>query len=203
MKIHRSYYKEYLFFFGTDEQATGEGALGQQVDDLLAANVAVGAMCGFSDEAYTLYFASEFALNNLDYTVEEFVALSQGSFMNVVFPEDRDVVQKALDDSSFEHFEFRMIAKDNTPRWFTGKCTVNVLDDGGNLPLDPGRACVQERDALEAFARHVHPAQYHSWDCGSYGIGLHRRKDQEQLLSHLRCCHAPHGHGRACDGTSW
>ena len=40
MKIHRSYYKEYLFFFGTDEQATGEGALGQQVDDLLAANVA-------------------------------------------------------------------------------------------------------------------------------------------------------------------
>lgn len=36
MKIHRSYYKEYLFFFGTDEQATGEGALGQQVDDLLA-----------------------------------------------------------------------------------------------------------------------------------------------------------------------
>ena len=83
MKIHRSYYKEYLFFFGTDEQATGEGALGQQVDDLLAANVAVGAMCGFFDEAYTLYFASEFALNNLDYTVEEFVALSQGSFMNV------------------------------------------------------------------------------------------------------------------------
>lgn len=54
MKIHRSYYKEYLFFFGTDEQATGEGALGQQVDDLLAANVAVGAMCGFFDEAYTL-----------------------------------------------------------------------------------------------------------------------------------------------------
>ena len=48
MKIHRSYYKEYLFFFGTDEQATGEGALGQQVDDLLAANVAVGAMCGIS-----------------------------------------------------------------------------------------------------------------------------------------------------------
>lgn len=104
MKIHRSYYKEYLFFFGTDEQATGEGALGQQVDDLLAANVAVGAMCGFFDEAYTLYFASEFALNNLDYTIEDFVELSQGSFMNVVFPEDRDVVQKALDDSSFEHF---------------------------------------------------------------------------------------------------
>ena len=48
MKIHRSYYKEYLFFFGTDEQATGEGALGQQVDDLLAANVAVGASAASS-----------------------------------------------------------------------------------------------------------------------------------------------------------
>lgn len=163
MKIHRSYYKEYLFFFGTDEQATGEGALGQQVDDLLAANVAVGAMCGFFDEAYTLYFASEFALNNLDYTVEEFVALSQGSFMNVVFPEDRDVVQKALDDSSFEHFEFRMIAKDNTPRWFTGKCTVNVLDDGRRVWVATFRSIRKSmrsrRDALEAFARHVHPAQ--------------------------------------------
>lgn len=148
MKIHRSYYKEYLFFFGTDEQATGEGALGQQVDDLLAANVAVGAMCGFFDEAYTLYFASEFALNNLDYTVEEFVALSQGSFMNVVFPEDRDVVQKALDDSSFEHFEFRMIAKDNTPRWFTGKCTVNVLDDGRRVWVATFRS-IQEEHAFK------------------------------------------------------
>ena len=148
MKIHRSYYKEYLFFFGTDEQATGEGALGQQVDDLLAATVAVGAMCGFFDEAYTLYFASEFALNNLDYTVEEFVALSQGSFMNVVFPEDRDVVQKALDDSSFEHFEFRMIAKDNTPRWFTGKCTVNVLDDGRRVWVATFRS-IQEEHAFK------------------------------------------------------
>lgn len=148
MKIHRSYYKEYLFFFGTDEQATGEGALGQQVDDLLAANVAVGAMCGFFDEAYTLYFASEFALNNLDYTVEEFMELSQGSFMNVVFPEDRDVVQKALDDSSFDHFEFRMIAKGNTPRWFTGKCTVNALDDGRRVWVATFRS-IQEEHAFK------------------------------------------------------
>lgn len=144
MKIHRSYYKEHLFFFGTDGQATGEGALGQQVDDLLAANVAVGAMCGFFDEAYTLYFASEFALNNLDYTVEDFMELSQGSFMNVVFPEDRAVVQKALDDGSFEHFEFRMIAKGNTPRWFTGKCTVNALDDDRRVWVATFRSIQEE-----------------------------------------------------------
>ncbi len=49
MKIHRSYYKEHLFFFGTDDQATGEGAIRQKIDEMIAANVEDGAMRRFLD----------------------------------------------------------------------------------------------------------------------------------------------------------
>ena len=126
--------------------------------------------------------------------------------MNVVFPEDRDVVQKALDDSSFDHFEFRMIAKGNTPRWFTGKCTVNALDDGRRVWVATFRSIQEEH----AFKKEMLSKLSHDMFTplntilGTADLMASAAPTKRPRTAVISSTMLPRAHdSRACDGASW
>lgn len=148
VQAHRSFYKEDLFFIGEDE-ASGDGALGQQIVDLLSANFAVGAVCGFYEDGYPVYCISDFALQNLDMSIGDFLQQTGGNFLELVFPEDRGIFVQAHKDGEGDTCEYRLIAKGGKPRWFSEHCTSAATPDGRPVWISSLRS-VEESHLLKS-----------------------------------------------------
>ena len=146
-RAHRSFYKEDLYFIGEDG-GSGDGALGQQIVDLLSNNFAVGAVCGFYEDGFPLYFISDFALQNLNLTIDELLERTHGNYEELIFPEDREAFAASLEDDSWETCEYRLITKSGEPRWFSEHRTQAVAPDGRPIWIGSLRS-VQDAHALK------------------------------------------------------
>lgn len=75
-------------------------------------NHAVGFLTGYYDEKMTIACVSEFLLHNLGYSYEEFMKVSEHSLLNIVYEDDRMIVEA----ERFQHIhgegELRMLSQD-------------------------------------------------------------------------------------------
>ena len=95
-----SYYKAYLYF--PDERMRQKANLAaDSILQMIGANSGVGAVSGLYDAQYSICFFSNLMAEFLGYTNEELMAKADGSYLNLVSPEDRERFCK---DESMERY---------------------------------------------------------------------------------------------------
>ena len=74
-------YREERIYLDKEEQIGQEAV--EAVRKVIAMNNSVGTIVGYYDEALTIFSVSDYLLNTLDYSLEEFNTLSKGSLKNI------------------------------------------------------------------------------------------------------------------------
>ena len=99
-----SFYREPLYFVG--EACAEEGQFYQSaIVSVLAANEAVGVVAGMYDERFSVRFVSGFALQNLQMTFQDFLDATDGSFLELVYPDDREEFLARIVSPTAERWE--------------------------------------------------------------------------------------------------
>lgn len=111
-----AHYKAYLYF-PTNEMRQKANHATDAMQQMIGANTGVGAISGFYDSQCSICFLSQFMAELFGYTVDEFVEASQGSYLNLIAPEDRDRYRKS---DSLERY-YKLIDKDGN------RCRVKEL----------------------------------------------------------------------------
>lgn len=106
--IPRSYYKGHLYFPNAEMQQRANLAT-ETVLKLIGENSGVGAVSGCYDDRLSICYFSNLTSELLGYTREEFLEVSQGSYLNVILPEDRDIYLRNQDMIRY----YRALGKDN------------------------------------------------------------------------------------------
>ncbi len=95
-----SYYKAYLYF--PDEKMRQRANLAaDSILQMIGANSGVGAVSGLYDAQYSICFFSNLMAEFLGYTNEELMSKADGSYLNLIAPEDRERFCK---DESMERY---------------------------------------------------------------------------------------------------
>lgn len=127
-----SFYREPLYFVG--EACDEEGQFYQSaIVSVLAANEAVGVVAGMYDERFSVRFVSGFALQNLQMTFQDFLDATDGSFLELVYPDDREEFLARIVSPTAERWEYRLVDKAGNPRWFEERRSECVAPDGTTL----------------------------------------------------------------------
>ncbi len=125
------YYQEEIFFTGDNSRELGENQ--EKIVEMLRGNLAVGAVGGFFEEGYPVYFISHFALNNLGLSFEEFMERTGGSFLKAVHEEDRHIFEAASPQEGNDVREYRMLSRDGTAVWVNEVRTLSHTSDGRKI----------------------------------------------------------------------
>ena len=148
--MERYYYREEIFFVDhSDREFLEEN--NNKVIELLNNNSAVGVVGGFYDEGYPLYFISQFALKSLGYTFDEFMAMTEGKFIEAVCPEDRNFYCAGMGEEGESVREFRMLHKNGENIWVGEVRMESVTADGRRLWLSSIRVVHNEHLARREF----------------------------------------------------
>ena len=96
-------------------------------------NHAVGFLAGYYDEKMTIACVSEFLLHNLGYSYEEFMKVSEHSLLNIVYADDRMIVE----EERFQHIhgegELRMLSQDGAV--FSAYCCKKDTTDANGSQM--------------------------------------------------------------------
>ena len=79
----KCYYKEHVYF-GDDKKLEVTEDMQYKINKILTDNTAVGVISGYFDEGFTLNFISEFALNIIGYTYDDFIEVTDNHILNIV-----------------------------------------------------------------------------------------------------------------------
>ncbi len=125
----KSFYKEELYFcndFSQDKQHIEQDKILQ----LLSKNMAVGVACGVYDKNFTTICISDFMLNNLGYTFEDFERRTNGSYIAIVHPDDKGIFAAHARTDGMTQREYRMIAKNGGTVW-VNEIREDTVNDAG------------------------------------------------------------------------
>ncbi len=78
-------------------------------------NEAVGAVAGYYDKELSIVFASDIFLQNLGYSHEEFLNVTDSSLLKIIYDKDRNMFEVNRFKKSTGMSEFKMLAKDGSP----------------------------------------------------------------------------------------
>lgn len=101
-----SYYKAYLYF-PTEEIRQRCNLAADSILQMIGANSGVGAVSGLYDESCSICFFSNLTAEFLGYTNEELLKVAQGSYLNLVAPDDRE---RFCNDEAMERY-YGLISK--------------------------------------------------------------------------------------------
>lgn len=117
--MRRDYRTDFMPF---EEENVYSGNISAVGDDSLAAMshaiencYAVGVVSGYYDEKLAILSASRFFLRNLDYEFEEMMEKTDGSLLNLIYEEDRELFTHDRFMLVQERGECRMLPKDGNP----------------------------------------------------------------------------------------
>lgn len=119
-----SFYREPLYFAGSTSGEEGQ-FYQSAIVSALAGNEAVGVVGGSFDEDFSVRFVSGFALQNLQMTFQDFLDATGGSFLELVYPDDREEFVARMAADPAQRWEYRLVDKAGKPRWFEecrGQC---------------------------------------------------------------------------------
>lgn len=125
----QGYYREEIFFAGESGELTANNQ--DKIVEMLSGNLAVGIVSGFYEEGFPIYFVSNFALNSLDVTYEEFMERTDGYFLNAIVEEDRESFKRNMSSPTQESFcDYRFLGKGVQGMWMREIHTDSVASDG-------------------------------------------------------------------------
>lgn len=134
------HYNAYLYFPNNEMRQKANHATDAMLQ-MIGANTGVGAISGLYDSQCSICFLSQFMAKLFGYTIDEFVEAAQGSYLNLIVPEDRDRYCK---DDSLERY-YKLIDKDGNA------CRVKELRTNVETP-DGARQWVASVKKIEELS---------------------------------------------------
>lgn len=138
----KCYYKEHVYF-GDDKKLQVTEDIQYKINKILTDNTAVGVVSGYFDEGFTLNFISEFALNIIGYTYDDFIEVTDNHILNIVYGPDRawykGLVGNLIDNDNQEEVqngirsEYRVLNRQGRPVWIQDVMTVGNDEDGRKI----------------------------------------------------------------------
>ena len=108
---------------------------GEKLMGLISEALPGGIMGGYMEEGYPLYTINDTMLRILGYTYEELITVTDEKMINIVYPADREWVEKSIEKQFSEgneyKVEYRVIGKDGHIIW--------VSDIGRKIQAEDGR----------------------------------------------------------------
>ena len=96
-----------------------------------------GILCAYTEKGLPFYLVNEELLSYVDYTYEEFLDITEGLAINIVHPDDREMVQRmafeGLDSGSEYEAQFRLVKKDLSFIWVYARGKPLKLTDGRDI----------------------------------------------------------------------
>ena len=115
----------YLTDIGSQIQQEEETIRQQYFSSLITSSIAGGNLISSLDDSRTLIYFSDSLLKLLGYTKKEFEAITQGSLINMIWPDDRariaDEYDCQLDNNDVYELDYRIQKKDKTIIWVMEK----------------------------------------------------------------------------------
>ena len=97
-----------------------------------------GGMCVVGDLDFTVVFINDVLLSMLGYTRDEFYAATEGKFVKVIHPDDRQLVfagaHKSITDGNY-FFTYRVFGKNGEVVWLRESDKTTIAPDGRELVL--------------------------------------------------------------------
>ena len=116
-EIRHSYYEDRVYYTQEDNGELG-AFLRKSAEGVLSASGAVGVIGGSYDRELHVDYISQFALDVMDDTYENFGRRAQGGLADVLYPEDRSVFEAhAGEDGSAGEREYRLLNREGEPVW--------------------------------------------------------------------------------------
>ena len=166
-----AHYKEEIFFTEGDA-----GDLLEQnqkaITDVLSKNQAVGVIGGFYEEGSPIYFISQFMLDNLGYTYEEFMQVTGGRYTEIVYVKDYDAFVRNNDSEEHLTREYRVVNKQGESIWVSEIRKDSVTVDNRKMWISAVRVIDdvhrRETELLEALSSEYESIIYVDLRRGTY-----------------------------------
>ncbi len=138
----KCYYKEHVYF-GDDNKLEVTDEMQDKISRILTDNTAVGVVSGYFDDELTLNFISEFALNIIGYTYDDFIEVTDNHILNIVYGPDRawykGLLKKLIEDKDSKEAqngirsEYRVLNRQGKPVWIQDVRTIGNDQDGHKI----------------------------------------------------------------------
>lgn len=172
MGMPKKYYEELYFNCYDDRQLTSRNQ--DAIIELLDKNGAVGVVGMYDEPGYPIYFISGFALTATGLSYSEFIDISEGKFINLVYYRDRKTFEDNVKNRNLDCHEFRMVDKDGNTVWVNSYQKSSVSID--NKPIIVASVRViddtrkRESELLDALTRGYNRIIYVDVNQGRYRI---------------------------------
>lgn len=127
-----SQYNEIIYFTDGDDRELLERNQ-DIIVDVLSKNRAVGVVSGFYEEGLPLYFISQFMLDNMGYTYENFMANTGGNYAGIIWHKDVGYVVDKLWKSANVTMEYRCINSQGMLVWVNAVKKDSISMDGRKM----------------------------------------------------------------------
>ena len=125
--------------------------------DLLGKSIPGGIMGGYLEKDFPLYYVNKQILDYLGYTYEEFVSAIDGKVINCMHPDDRDRVDRTVDEAFSQNREYevryRMQKKDGSFIWVNDIGKKSFAEDGRPVCLSVVRDISAEMQASDKIIK--------------------------------------------------
>ena len=125
--VPHSYYKSYVYY-PTKEMQTRANKAADSILSLIGDNTGVGSISGCYDAGLSICYFSNLLCELFGYTQEEFLETSKGSYLNMIYPEDRGSYLKS--DSMVRYY--RVLDNEGKPI-YVKEMRNNVRNRDGEL----------------------------------------------------------------------
>lgn len=122
------------------------------ISHVLEKNQAVGIAAGYFDDELRLLFVSQFFLDLIDYSFPEFLEKTEGSFLAVVDPADRNRVRDTAFAAVDNYDEFHLIKKNGRAVRVSAYKTISEDSDGKALWICSTKKIIDKEEVEEILS---------------------------------------------------
>ena len=128
-------------FFPDFHHTKGDDISPEEVQKTLATSlpdiIPCGILCAYTEKGLPFYLVNDELLSYVDYTYDEFLDITEGMSINVVHPDDREMVQRmafeGLEHGREYEAQFRLVKKDLSFIWVYARGKPLRLTDGRDI----------------------------------------------------------------------
>ena len=140
MSLASAEQKEYSFF-PEYHQTAGEDISPEEVQRMLTTSlpdiIPCGILCAYTEKGLPFYLINDELLSYVEYTYDEFLDITEGMSLNIVHPDDREMVQRmafeGLEAGREYEAQFRLVKKDLSFIWVYARGKPLKLTDGRDI----------------------------------------------------------------------
>lgn len=131
----------------------------EKILQTLTKEQSVGMIGGFCQRDYPVYFISNYMLESVGYSYQEFMEKTNGNYIELVYEKDRDVFQQNL-YQEVKGLEYRLVNKEGTTIWVSETRGNSKSAKGENLWISAIRI-IDQRQSRETKLVNALGQEYH------------------------------------------